>query len=273
VSRTVYIVCPQCPDSANFYETDQHTTAIPADSVPVDIVRENNVIQKRLTRPVWSVEPLVVEGLAPWKRNLEPWQWDLVSHTSATRTQHRDTAFELSWACRRPETPRSSSVWPVLVCDGSVQREQGTFGWVLALSTGVVLSTGQGPAYGHDITSYRAEAYGMLSGIFYVNKILQFYQPRQDALTSSTNIRNMRIVCDNEGLIITIRTLLHRQRSNFVNETIGPEWDVIQAIVQAIREFGTVAMIHVKGHQDAGNTNRLQKQGQIQTWMSRRKIQ
>jgi hypothetical protein len=47
VSRTVYIVCPQCPDSANFYETDQHTTAIPADSVPVDIVRKNNVIQKR----------------------------------------------------------------------------------------------------------------------------------------------------------------------------------------------------------------------------------
>jgi hypothetical protein len=256
VSRTVYIVCAQCPDLANFYETDQHTTAIPADSVPVDIVRENNVIQKRRTWPVWSVDPLVVEGLAPWKRNLEPWQRDLVSHTSATKTHH-DTAFELSWTCRRPEPPRSSSVWPALVCDGSVQRDQGTFGWVLAHSSGVVLSTGQeGPAYGHDITSYRAEAYGMLSGILYVNKILQFYQPRQDALTSSANIRNIRIVCDNEGLITAIRTLLRRKRSDFVNETIGPEWDVIQAIVQAIRELGTVAMIHFKGHQDEGNTNR-----------------
>jgi ribonuclease HI len=197
-----------------------------------------------------------VEGLAPWQRNLEPWQRDLVSHTSATKT-HRDTAFELSWACRLPEPPRSSSVWPVLVCNGSVQREQGRFGWVLALSTGVVLSTGKGPAYGHDITSYRAEAYGMLSGILYVNKILQFYQSRQDALTSSAKIRNMRIVCDNEGLITAIRTLLHRKRSDFVlNDTIGPEWDVIQAIVQSIREFGTVAMIHVKGHQDEGNANR-----------------
>jgi hypothetical protein len=44
----------------------------------------------------------------------------------------------------------------------------------------------------------------MLSGILYVNKILQFYQPRQDALTSSANVRNMRIVCDNEGLITAI---------------------------------------------------------------------
>jgi hypothetical protein len=151
VSRTVYLVCPQCPASANFYETDQHTAAaIPADSIPVDIlVRENNVIRKRRTSPLWSVDTPVEEGLAPWKCSLEPWQWDLVSHTSATQT-HRDTAFELSWACRRPEPPRFSSVWPALVCDGSVQRDQITFGLVLALSTGVVLSTGQGPAYGHE---------------------------------------------------------------------------------------------------------------------------
>jgi hypothetical protein len=122
-----------------------------------------------------------------------------------------------------------------------------------------LLSTGQGPAYGHDITSYQAEAYGMLSGILYVNKqILQFYQPRQDALTSAANIGNMRIVCNNhEGLVTTIPTLLCRKRSDFVNETIGPEWDVLQAIIQAIRDFGTVAMIHVKGHQDEGNANQL----------------
>jgi predicted anti-sigma-YlaC factor YlaD len=50
--------------SASFYATVQHTTAIPADSVPVDIVCENNVIQKRRTWPVWSVDPLVVGGLA-----------------------------------------------------------------------------------------------------------------------------------------------------------------------------------------------------------------
>jgi ribonuclease HI len=196
-----------------------------------------------------------VEGLAPWQRHLEPWQYDLVSRAVATKT-HRDSAFELSWACRRPEPPRSPSLWPVLVCDGSVQKDQGTFGWVLALSSGVVLSTGQGPAYGHAITSYRAEAYGMLSGILYVNSILQFYQPRQDALTSAATIRNMRIVCDNEGLITAIKTLLRRKRNEFVNETIGPEWDILQAIDRAIREFGTVAMIHVKGHQDEGNTNR-----------------
>jgi threonine dehydrogenase-like Zn-dependent dehydrogenase len=67
----------------------------------------------------------------------------------------------------------------------------------------------------------------------------------------------MRIVCDkNERLITAIRTLLCQKRSDFVNETIGPEWDVLQAIVQAIQEFGTVAMIHVKGHQDEGNANR-----------------
>jgi hypothetical protein len=142
VSRTVYLVCHQCPDSADFYATDQHTTAIPANSIPVDIVRANNIIQKRRTWPlIGSVDPNVVEGLAPWQRNLEPWQYALVNHTVATKT-HRDSAFELLWACRRPEPPRSPSLWPVLVCDGSVQSDEGTLGWVLALSTGVVLSTG-----------------------------------------------------------------------------------------------------------------------------------
>jgi hypothetical protein len=34
---------------------------------------------------------------------------------------------------------------------------------------------------------------------------------------------------------------------------MGPEWDAVQAIVQATWEFGTEAMIHVKGHQDEGN--------------------
>jgi predicted aconitase len=93
----------------------------------------------------------------------------------------------------------------------------------------------------------------MLSGILYVNTILRFYQPATAVNTSSANLRNMRIVCDNEGLVKVVRTLLSRKRQDFVNETIGPEWDAVQAIVQAIREFGTVAMIHVKGHQDEGN--------------------
>jgi hypothetical protein len=66
----------------------------------------------------------------------------LVFHTSATTT-HPQAAFELSWACQRQDPPRpATSPWPALVCDGSVQKEQGTFGWVLAICTCVVLSKG-----------------------------------------------------------------------------------------------------------------------------------
>lgn len=50
------------------------------------------------------------------------------------------------------------------VSDGSVRyNKHGAFGWVLSSSSRERMAYGRGPASGRDPTSYRAEAYGMLS--------------------------------------------------------------------------------------------------------------
>ncbi len=57
-----------------------------------------------------------------------------------------------------------------------VSDDRGAFGWVLALPNGTRLVEGQGPAYGHEISSFRAEAsYGMLSALRYITHIAKYY--------------------------------------------------------------------------------------------------
>jgi ribonuclease HI len=143
-----------------------------------------------------------------------------------------------------PETVQDT--WPILVCDGSVMNEQGTFGWVISLSTGEKLWTGKGPAYGHVISSYRAEAYGMLSGLLYIYHLLSFYSSEGG---TSWQYRNFVVYCDNKSLVQVVSAKVKRTRQEYVNETMESEWDVVQAIVKCIRQLGTVDLPHVKGHQ------------------------
>jgi hypothetical protein len=53
------------------------------------------------------------------------------------------------------------------VSDGSVRNEtQGTFGWSIRNENGTSIVSGMGPARGGGkVSSYRAEAYGMLSSV------------------------------------------------------------------------------------------------------------
>jgi hypothetical protein len=71
VSPTIYLVCPpQRQNSANFYETDQHSTYIPEDSVPFDITQENNVLKKSRTWSIMPAAPSEEESMSSWRCSL-----------------------------------------------------------------------------------------------------------------------------------------------------------------------------------------------------------
>ena len=62
------------------------------------------------------------------------------------------------------------AVWEILrttMCfaasDGSAPKDQGLFGWIISNNKGERLVRCQGPAFGHVISSYQVEAYGLLS--------------------------------------------------------------------------------------------------------------
>jgi hypothetical protein len=61
------------------------------------------------------------------------------------------------------------------VSDGSVRRvTHGAFGWALSSGSGTRLAYGMGPASGHKPTSYRAEAYGLLSLLRFLIRLREF---------------------------------------------------------------------------------------------------
>jgi hypothetical protein len=60
---------------------------------------------------------------------------------------------------------------PIIASDGSVRQniDRGTFSWVLAMADGTPWIKCRGPVGGCHIDSFRAEGYGVLSALMYLN--------------------------------------------------------------------------------------------------------
>jgi ribonuclease HI len=132
---------------------------------------------------------------------------------------------------------------PVAVCDGSVQNDQGSFGWVIATSEPPrILIRCRGPAYGSNIDSFRAEAYGLLSVMTFLHLLATQHQQQLPPMT---------IWCDNISVVNTINKINQSRRPTFPNETLRPSWDILQAICRHFSRHSHLTLQHVRGHQDA----------------------
>ena len=118
--------------------------------MPCDYTKERDAIKMRRYEkrnvpeppPTPTSLPALVETLDPWEqyllRDLEflvPEQtiWDAVS----------------SHQC-------------IFASDGSAPKTRGSFAWVLSDTGGNRLAQCSGPVFGHKISSYRAEGYGII---------------------------------------------------------------------------------------------------------------
>ena len=63
----------------------------------------------------------------------------------------------------------------IIATDGSANDGKGSFGWVIANSDGNVIVTGQGTAFGDNISSFRCEAYGILAALCFILQLHQYY--------------------------------------------------------------------------------------------------
>ena len=120
--------------------------------------------------------------------------------------------------------------------DGSVVGTDGTFGWVISDPEGNRLAKGLGRAFGHPMSSYRAEAFGMSSIITY--------------WTTNFPQQQLLLVCDNKALVDRIEELTVRQRPQFPNDTLEPDWDVLDYIVGLKKRHSEITINWIKSHQD-----------------------
>ena len=140
--------------------------------------------------------------------------------------------------------------------DGSVRHvTHGAFGWALSSGSGTRLAYGMGPASGRKPTSYRAEAYGLLSLLRFLIRLREFSHMHEEW--------SGEIATDSKSVLDTLNegdTDPHDEElpvdlddGCVVLDVLRPEWDVLIEIQEALRSLPGVTLQYVKGHQDRDN--------------------
>ena len=91
----------------------------------------------------------------------------------------------------------------VCASDGSAPTNQGSFAWVVSTQHCAQLVRCSGPAFGHNISSYHAESYGIQSLLRFLHMMHQIY-----AAPPRCVARTHLIDCNNEGLVTTLTQVL-----------------------------------------------------------------
>ena len=130
----------------------------------------------------------------------------------------------------------------IAVSNGSVQRSQASFGWVIAQTSRQCIAQCNGPAHGHKRTSHRLEGYGILS-------LLQGFL-NLSTYTYQTTLKHLMMYTDSESWVKTINAVTWDMF--FLNGTITSDWDILQIIISSLVQFQhKPTLSHVKGHQDS----------------------
>lgn len=127
--------------------------------------------------------------------------------------------------------------------DGGAIPGRASYGWIIQIGD-FPIARGKGPALGDDPRSFRAEGYGMASGLQYLRLIQQTFE--FDRISTSHNT----IICDNKGLLERIEEASTWGHIT-PNVTLRAEWDIESVILQLYTELSIkFSFLHVHSHQD-----------------------
>ena len=128
------------------------------------------------------------------------------------------------------------------VSDGSAPIFIGTFGWVMQTDIGIHLADNNDPAPGYRTTSFFAEAYRILSILFFLLRAFQY--------TMLPHPPKIIICTDSQSVLTRVEDMM-TYAGNFSSATIQTDWDVLQAIMTALKQFNNKSKLkYVRGHQD-----------------------
>jgi hypothetical protein len=221
---------------------------LPDDAIPVDIVDDNGQ---------WQYSGLQGTDVPPpsnpsteFLDRLEPWEEALFADLDLLLPP-----FEVLQKLQQARF--------LIASDGSV-RQHGTFGWVICHPSGERLARCSGPVFGCSPSSYRAEAYGMLSAFRFLFRLQEF--------TDDTLGEGFHLYCDNESLVQNVSDIAappeadipwedihlnvdpdaeYRLKSR-MGVTTSSDWDVLQEIhtTRMTLKAETKGVLWIKGHQD-----------------------
>jgi ribonuclease HI len=133
-----------------------------------------------------------------------------------------------------------------IVSDGGNREKVGSYGFVIAdAESEERLWQASGRAQGFDMSSYRAEAQGMLAGLHFLRMFIWFHCNAKAAC-------KLTHFCDNQSLVI--ETAWNRTWAE-PSDSLKPEYDLLAAITRERELLQTYAHKYqrnrwVKGHQE-----------------------
>ena len=222
------------------------STTISNDSTPCTVNMFTNNIQLKTTSKKHSPITFTPSGdFTEYIMTLDPWEQQLLMNVKTD-----ENIFKTIELCNEDNATL------YMTSDGSAPDFIRTFGWAARTNKGVNIATNNGPAPGHRTTSYRAEAYRLLSFILFLYHAITY--------TSSTPPEQVKLYSDSQSLVDTINKIM--QWPHFYSTaTLMPDWDVIQAIIRILKTFPTIPTLsHVPGHQDTKKAyNQLKLEAQL----------
>jgi hypothetical protein len=130
----------------------------------------------------------------------------------------------------------------IAVSDGSSMDANMTFGWTMSLPNGQQIAGCSRPTPSSKDSSFRAEAFGMLSMVRFLFHLFSFCDAR--------HTWQIQLSTDNQPLLQQIMEY-QRYKTYFPNATSNADWDVVQAISKTCTQMHIVPFFrHIKGHQD-----------------------
>jgi hypothetical protein len=164
---------------------------------------------------------------------LADWQRPLLEHLECVQAEKR--LHELL-----------SSGIPIvftLASDGGARDDLGSFGWKIAVGR-EILWTCMGPTFGLCPGSFRAESYGFISALLFLQAYLQYYETNV-----GENIRH-DFYCDSDSLLKRIQRALNRSWSN-PSHCLASDFDLESGILDILSRLSIAfQFLHVKSHQD-----------------------
>ena len=213
---------------------------------PIDVIASvhnpDYWIRNQVVHPIRPTAPTIHQRVMTFPLyvdTLEPWEIDVLRMT----TMHVDPnaiCEALSHGLRAAS-------------DGSVRfLTQGAYGWVLCTDQGVQAATGMGPARGPRPSSYRAEAYGLLSILRFLIRIAEFtgtIDPWHGTLaTDSQSV--LKTLGGGDKKFLALDEPVRIDGTTVVLDVLCPDWDILIEIQHALEQLPGLCLKYIKGHQD-----------------------
>jgi hypothetical protein len=200
--------------------------------------KTHSLDSSKLPRPAATADDAVpptpnIDTFSDYLVTLEAWKLPLLEYLECISDDDR----------RLHELLSSGNLKFTLASDGGARDDLGSSGWEIAIADEILWQC-KGPTFGARPGSFRAESYGFLSALLFLQAHSHYFDTAMDPNLTHD------FYCDSESLLKRIQRALNRSWVN-PSHCLSSDFDLESGILELINTLSiSFQYLHVKSHQD-----------------------